>query len=109
MLFNYKLLFIYYYLLHALLYNDILEFIYEPSTSINYSQESALLALSNDLNTINANYPEIDFFSSFSSHITQLLTSMDHINLKYTRLNEELNSFRADVESLKINFNSRTD
>lgn len=74
-------------------------FVYEPSTSINDSQESALLALSNDLNTLNANYPEIDL-SSFSSHITQLLTSMDDINLQYTQ-NEQLNLSRAIVKSLE--------
>lgn len=71
-----------------------MEFNYERSTSMNDSQESAPLALSNDLNTLNANYTEIDF-SSFSSHITQLLwlihTVMDDTNLQYTRLNEELN------------------
>lgn len=78
----------------------IMEFIYETSSHLNDLQESTLLALSNDLNVLSANHPEIDL-SPVSLHITQLLSSMDDLNMKCSQKNEELNSSRAVVESLE--------
>lgn len=79
------------------------ETIYEISSNLSNNQEETLLVLSNALNNIAVNNPEIDF-EVISLQITNILRLMDETNINLKNKEVELQTLKSDMKVLEARF-----